>query len=108
MFLRFGLANRLAFTVFAFVLLYCIHYYFYPSYSCTSGCGQGVSTHGYNQGKEGLLSSLLFDERQCQATFPLLTKEIDDTVAAGPFQFNRSVDGYLGQTHCRIKNGKVR
>ena len=51
--------------------------------------------------------SLLLNEQQCQVAFPMLTKEVDDAVAAGPFQFNRSTDEYSGQTHAKIKGGKV-
>jgi hypothetical protein len=53
-------------------------------------------------------TSLLLDEGQCSGAFPLLNKEIDDAVAAGPFSFKRAVDDYTGQTHGRIKDGKVR
>lgn len=53
-------------------------------------------------------TSLLLDEGHCSKAFPLLNKEIGDAVSAGPFKFKRAIDDYTGQTHARIKDGKVR
>lgn len=51
--------------------------------------------------------SLVLTEDQCRATFPLLTKELDNALARGPFQFNRSTEDYTGQIQGRIKDGKI-
>lgn len=56
--------------------------------------------------KETLRSRLLTEE-QCAATFPGLTKEIDDAVARGPFDWEMPPDGYTGLVQVRIKDGKV-
>ena len=53
-------------------------------------------------------TSLLQDEGQCSEAYPLSNKEIDDAISAGSFIFKRAVDDYTGQTHGRIKDGKVR
>lgn len=76
---------------------------------CSDGDGTGtrwVAAVGA-KGRQYDHESLLLDEAQCQAAFPLLTREVEDAVAAGPFRFNRSTDDYMGQTHGRIKDGKV-
>lgn len=52
-----------------------------------------------------LLNNLSLDEEQCNAAFPGLTKEIEDTVAEGPFQVKQTGD--LGPLQGRIKDGQV-
>ena len=51
--------------------------------------------------------SLVLTEDQCRATFPLLTKEIDNALARGPFQLNRSTEYYTGQIQGRIRDGRI-
>ncbi|CZT44505.1 uncharacterized protein RSE6_04679 [Rhynchosporium secalis] len=46
-------------------------------------------------------------EEQCRATFPGLTKEIDDAVARGSFTFGREPSDSQGLVQGRIKNGKL-
>ena len=53
-----------------------------------------------------VLDNLFLDERQCAATFPGLMKEIDDTVAKGPFKVKHT--SARGPLQGRIKDGKVR
>nr|CAD79685.1 hypothetical protein [Neurospora crassa] len=52
-----------------------------------------------------ILNNLFLDAETCRATFPGLMKEIDDTVAKGPFKVKRSSD--LGPMQVRIKDGKM-
>ena len=52
-----------------------------------------------------LLNNLSLDEDQCNAAFPGLTKEIENTVAHGPFVVKQLGDG--GPLQARIKDGKV-
>jgi len=52
-----------------------------------------------------LLDNLSLGEDECKAAFPGLTKEIDDTVAKGPFTVKRI--GQLGPLQGRIKDGQV-
>jgi hypothetical protein len=53
-----------------------------------------------------LLNNRFLTAEQCAATFPGLTKEIDDVVAKGPFTLEKS--GPLGPLIARIRDGKVR
>lgn len=53
-------------------------------------------------------NSLFLDDGQCRATFPGLTKEIDDAVSRGPFLLEKEPDDYMGMVQARIKYGKVR
>ncbi|KAI1380965.1 hypothetical protein F4677DRAFT_205899 [Hypoxylon crocopeplum] len=53
-----------------------------------------------------LLNNLFLTEPQCLATFPGLTKEIDDVVAKGPFTLARNPHG-LGPLVARIRGGKL-
>ncbi len=55
-----------------------------------------------------ILNTLSLNEHQCRATFPGLTKEIDDAVARGPFDLEKEPDDYAGLVQARIKDGKVR
>ena len=57
---------------------------------------------------EDTTKSLFLNEQQCRATFPGLTKEIDDAVARGPFILDKKPDDYQGLVQARIKDGKVR
>ncbi len=50
--------------------------------------------------------SLNLDENECSAAFPGLTKDIDDSVAGGPFTLRQAKD--MGPLQARIKNGQVR
>ncbi|KAK3402003.1 hypothetical protein B0T20DRAFT_403164 [Sordaria brevicollis] len=52
-----------------------------------------------------ILNNLSLDAETCRATFPGLMKEVDDTVAKGPFKVKRSSD--LGPMQVRIKEGRV-
>lgn len=52
-----------------------------------------------------LLNNLSLNEDQCNAAFPRLTKEIENTVAHGPFVVKQLGD--TGPLQGRIKNGKV-
>ena len=52
-----------------------------------------------------ILSNLSLDSETCRATFPGLMKEIDDTVAKGPFRVKRSSD--LGPMQVRINKGRI-
>lgn len=52
-----------------------------------------------------ILNNLFLDAETCRATFPGLMKEIDDTVAKGPFKVKRSSD--LGPMQVRIRDGKI-
>ncbi|KAK0733267.1 glycosyl transferase family 90-domain-containing protein [Lasiosphaeria miniovina] len=51
------------------------------------------------------LENLSLGEGECEATFPGLTKEIDDAVAQGPFKVKQTGD--LGPLQGRIKDGKI-
>lgn len=53
-----------------------------------------------------VLNNLYLNEEQCRTYFPGLTKEIDDTVAKGPFEVKQTGD--LGPLQGRIKDGRVR
>jgi hypothetical protein len=53
-----------------------------------------------------LLNNLSLHEDECNAAFPGLTKDIDDTVGAGPFTVKQA--GELGPLQGRIKDGQVR
>ncbi|PQE05975.1 hypothetical protein CJF30_00004913 [Rutstroemia sp. NJR-2017a BBW] len=70
-----------------------------------------LSVCGHTSSKEETsatdLESLVLTEQQCAATFPGLTKEIDDIVARGPFTLDRRPDDYTGLVHGRIKDGKI-
>ncbi|KAK3956793.1 hypothetical protein QBC32DRAFT_394474 [Pseudoneurospora amorphoporcata] len=52
-----------------------------------------------------ILNNLSLDGETCRATFPGLMKEVDDTVAKGPFKVKRSSD--LGPMQVRIKKGRI-
>lgn len=52
-----------------------------------------------------LLNNLSLGEDECDAAFPGLTKEIDDTVAEGPFRVKQTGDG--GPVQGRIRDGQV-
>ncbi|KAF8854787.1 hypothetical protein BDZ45DRAFT_747117 [Acephala macrosclerotiorum] len=56
---------------------------------------------------KGVLDSLILSEDQCRATFPGLTKEVDEAVARGPFKLEREPDDYQGLVQARIKNRKL-
>lgn len=44
---------------------------------------------------------------ECGATFPGLTKEVDDAVARGPFELHRRPNYTVGLVQGRIEDGKV-
>jgi len=52
-----------------------------------------------------LLDSLGLDEDQCDAAFPGLTKDINDTVALGPFALKQARN--FGPLQAKLKNGKA-
>ncbi|KAK3350166.1 glycosyl transferase family 90-domain-containing protein [Lasiosphaeria hispida] len=52
-----------------------------------------------------LLNNLSLGEDECDAAFPGLTKEIDDTVAEGPFRVKQTGDG--GPVQGRIRDGQI-
>jgi hypothetical protein len=60
-----------------------------------------------NTPSQKILKSLSLTDEQCKATFPKLTKEIDDAVARGPFRLEKEPDDYQGLVQARIKDGKV-
>jgi hypothetical protein len=91
---------------FVFLAIVVLGLYFFPS---SRLCSTGSTTPGNADLRHGQdRKSLLLDEGQCRDAFPLLIKELDDAVAAGPFRFKRAVDDYTAQTHARIKDGKVK
>lgn len=53
------------------------------------------------------LGSLALTEKQCAETFPLLTKEINDAEARGPFQLSKVDVDMVGVVQGKIKDGKV-
>ncbi|KAI1085069.1 glycosyl transferase family 90-domain-containing protein [Whalleya microplaca] len=53
-----------------------------------------------------LLNNRFLTEAQCAASFPGLTKEIDDVVARGPFTLKRNPHG-MGPLIARIRDGKL-
>lgn len=57
--------------------------------------------------KKNVFENLGMGEQDCRATFPGLFKEIDDSVARGPFQLERARNGYTGLVQGRIEHGKV-
>ncbi len=54
------------------------------------------------------LGSLTLTDEQCHATFPGLTKEIDNAVARGPFELKRLADDQPGLVQAKLVDGKVR
>lgn len=102
-----SIIRRLGYVIFALAAFY--SFYSFPAIHCRF-LGSLDDSRGSRPSlrEETGHEYLLLTEKQCQVTFPLLTKEIDDVVASGPFQFNRSVDDYTGQVHCKTKGGKVR
>ncbi|KAI0448179.1 hypothetical protein F4803DRAFT_12184 [Xylaria telfairii] len=50
--------------------------------------------------------SLGLSEKECKATFPDLTKDLDTTVALGPFTLKQAHGA--GPLQARIKDGRVR
>lgn len=50
---------------------------------------------------------MVMTESQCRATFPGLTKEIDDAVFRGAFELERQPDRYMGLVQGRISDGKA-
>lgn len=63
----------------------------------------GLSKHPSKE----ILDSLFLTDAQCKATFPGLTKEIDDAVASGPFDLKKHPADYAGLVQGRIKDGKL-
>ncbi len=53
------------------------------------------------------LESLSLTEEQCAATFPHLTKEIEDSVARGPFELKKVAADLVGVVQGKIKDRKV-
>jgi hypothetical protein len=67
------------------------------------------TSHHYQHGLQppgDLFSSLGLTTEQCDTTFPLLTKDIRETVALGPFDLKPAGNGGLLQV--RILNGQAR
>jgi hypothetical protein len=56
---------------------------------------------------EETLRSLSLTHKQCEATFPGLTREIDIAIARGPFELRKGPDVAHGSVEGRIKDGKV-
>lgn len=54
-----------------------------------------------------LLNNRFLTEEQCRATFPRLLDQVDDEVAKGPFNLERSPSS-LGPLVARIRDGQVR
>lgn len=93
------------------VALFCLALLIVCRLSCTV-CGTSNSTSVLSSlskypSKE-TTNSLFLTEHQCRATFPGLTKEIDNAVARGPFILEKQPDDYQGLVQARIKDGKVR
>ncbi|QSZ32446.1 hypothetical protein DSL72_002020 [Monilinia vaccinii-corymbosi] len=86
-------------------VLVCIYLHHTQSPKLPSSVLQ-LSVDGHEPSSE-ILQSLSLTEEQCAATFPGLTKEIDDAVARGPFSLKRQPDHYTGLVQGRIKDGKV-
>lgn len=86
-------------------VLICIYLYNKQSTDLRSSIFQ-FSVDG-QEPSAGILQSLSLTEDQCAATFPGLTKEIDDAVARGPFPLKRQPDHHTGLVQGRIKDGKV-
>ncbi|KAL2126750.1 hypothetical protein VTI74DRAFT_293 [Chaetomium olivicolor] len=74
------------------------------SSSTSSGYGGRIGRRKKSLPPE-VLSNLSLDEEQCRAYFPGLMKEIDDTVAEGPFVVKQTGD--LGPLQGRIEDGKI-
>jgi hypothetical protein len=93
------------------VALFCAVLLIVCRFSCTI-CGTTnsfdvLSSFSKYPSKE-TTKSLSLTEQQCRATFPRLTKEIDNAVARGPFILEKKPDDYQGLVQARIKDGKVR
>lgn len=58
-----------------------------------------------SQRSDNLFRSLGLTEKQCEATFPGLTKDIKDNIALGPFKLSPSKGG--SSLQARIKGGQV-
>jgi hypothetical protein len=72
----------------------------------SSGNGSEDPRHHYAHNE--LFDKLNLTENECRATFPDLTKEIDDAVARGSFNLTKAPDGHTGLVQGQIKDGKVR
>lgn len=92
------------------VALFCLALLIVCRFSCTvcgtSNSASVLSSLSKYPTKE-TTKSLFLTEHQCRATFPGLTKEIDDAVARGPFILEKQPDDYQGLVQARIKDGKV-
>jgi len=98
MFFSHGAPVRIACALLALTALYNFYYGFAGYFRYDPGVSKVALDH----------DSLFLNREQCEARFPLLGKEIDDAVAAsGKFVFNRTTEGWMGQVHGRIKDGKV-
>jgi hypothetical protein len=66
-----------------------------------------VQNGGSRHPSKETLQSLFLTDAQCKATFPGLTKEIDDAVARGPFRLEKLPADYTGLVQGRIRDGKI-
>jgi len=66
--------------------------------------GTTALPHGGGHEKK-LFQALNLNERQCEATFPGLTKDIQDSVALGAFPLKQARD--MGPLQARIKDGQL-
>ncbi|KAM7199386.1 Glycosyl transferase family 90 domain containing protein [Naviculisporaceae sp. PSN 640] len=64
-----------------------------------------LSKSSKKQLSKKVLSNLSLTEKECRATFPGLTQQIDDIVAKGPFEVRHTGDN--GPLQGRIKDGQI-
>jgi hypothetical protein len=69
-----------------------------------------VEREGYAASEKGsreMFERLDLTAEECRATFPGLTKEVDDAVNRGPFQLKKAPGYTRGLVQGKIENGKV-
>ncbi|TVY65530.1 O-glucosyltransferase rumi-like protein [Lachnellula suecica] len=92
------------------VILFCLVLWIVWRFSC-SLCGTTTSLNVFgsfsNYPSDETKESLFLTEHQCRATFPGLTKEIDQAVARGSFILEKQPDDYQGLVQARIKDRKL-
>ncbi|TVY14473.1 O-glucosyltransferase rumi-like protein [Lachnellula arida] len=92
------------------LVLFCVVLLMVWQFSCTIyGTTSSINVLGgfSKYPSKETTESLFLNEQQCRATFPGLTKEIDDAVARGPFVLDKKPDDYQGLVQARIKDGKL-
>jgi hypothetical protein len=95
-------------AVFAFaVIVFCYFFHGITSFIRAFTPSGFIGLFSEQYPSKETLESLTLTEEQCRATFPGLTKEIDDAVARGPFDLKREPDHSTGLVQGRIKDGKV-